>query len=67
MKQKYVNYRDIPSDEPCWLVNSQLWSEFCYAFELETGKATEEQWSEAEVIQWLDIFDHEIETDKIIV
>ena len=67
MKQKYVNYRDIPSDEPCWMVNTRLWNEFCYTYELQEGKSPTEQWSEAEVTQWLDLFIYELEADKILI
>jgi hypothetical protein len=65
MIERHMIYSDIPSDEPCWLVNSRLWKDFCYTYELQEGKAPAEQWSEAEVTQWLDIFAYEMDYDQI--
>ena len=67
MTNVYLKYSDIPSDEPCWMVNSQLWKDFCYTYELQEGRVPEEQWTEAEVTQWLDIFSHELESDNIYI
>jgi hypothetical protein len=53
---KHINYSDIPSDEPCWMVNTRLWNDFCRAHELQDGRFPEQQWSEAEVTQWLDLY-----------
>jgi hypothetical protein len=65
MTKLYINYSDIPSDEACWLVNTRLWNDFCYTYELQEGKSPTEQWSEAEVTQWLDIFEQEMVKDNI--
>ena len=62
---KNISYSDIPSDEACWLVNTRLWNDFCYTYELQEGKSPTEQWSEAEVTQWLDIFEQEMVKDNI--
>ena len=67
MTKLYINYNDIPSDEPCWLVNSKLWTDFCYTYELQEGKSPSEQWTEAEVTQWLDIFDFEMDRTQITI
>lgn len=65
MTNVYLKYSDIPSDEPCWIINTKLWNEFCYTYELQAGRPPEEQWTEAEVTQWMDIFDHEMMKDNI--
>ena len=57
---KTVLYSDIPSDEACWLVNTKLWNEFVYTYEVVEGKPPSEAWSEAEVTQWLDMYDQEM-------
>jgi hypothetical protein len=62
---QYVNYSDIPSDEPCWLVNSRLWTQFCQAYSRRQDHAPTDQWSEAEVTQYLDYLEYEIDS-KII-
>jgi hypothetical protein len=67
MTKLYINYSDIPSDEPCWMVNTKLWNEFCYAYELQEGRFPEQQWTEAEVTQWLDLYcDDVVESDIYI-
>jgi len=60
VNQHYVNYSDIPSNEPCWLVNSRLWSQFCQAWERREGSGPTDQWSEAEVTQYLDCLEDQI-------
>ena len=62
---KKVLYSDIPSDEACWLVNTRLWNEFVYTYEVVEGKPPSEAWSEAEVTQWLNMYDFEQSKDHI--
>lgn len=47
-------YNDIPSEDPCNLVNPPLWKHFnsCYSEIWKIRPASD--WSEAEVVQWLD-------------
>jgi hypothetical protein len=66
VENRYVNYSDIPSDEPCWLVNSRLWTQFCQAYERREGKTPSEQWSEAEVTQYLDYLEYELDSEIIL-
>ena len=66
VEDRYVNYADIPSDEPCWLVNSRLWTQFCQAYERREGKSPNEQWSEAEVTQYLDYLEYEMDSAVIL-
>ena len=47
-------YRDIPNDEVCWLINYELWQKFEEAFNLDNGFMPRPEWSEAEVVQYLD-------------
>jgi hypothetical protein len=66
LENRYMNYSDIPSDEPCWLVNSRLWTQFCQAYERREGKTPSEQWSEAEVTQYLDYLEYEMDSGVIL-
>ena len=66
VENRYVNYNDIPSDEPCWLVNSRLWTQFCQAYERREGKTPTDQWSEAEVTQYLDYLEYELDSEIIL-
>ena len=61
---KTVLYSDIPSDEACWLVNTRLWNEFMYTYEIVEGKPPSEAWSEAEVTQWLNMYDFQQSKDQ---
>lgn len=47
-------YRDVPSDDFCWLVNDKLWSKFETVFNHQNGFMPRPDWSEAEVVQYLD-------------
>jgi hypothetical protein len=66
LENRYMNYSDIPSDEACWLVNSRLWTQFCQAYERREGKTPSEQWSEAEVTQYLDYLEYEMDSGVIL-
>lgn len=47
---------NLPTDQPCAIVNYPLWEVFCEAFRTQTGKpANPLLWTEAEVVQWLDL------------
>lgn len=47
-------YRDVPSDEACWLVNQELWHKFENTFNQDNGFMPRPEWTEAEVVQYLD-------------
>lgn len=47
---------NLPTDQPCAIVNFPLWEVFMEAFRAQTGKpANPLLWTEAEVVQWLDL------------
>lgn len=56
-------YRDLPSDEHCWLVNSALWLQFKEIYKWTYGFYPKDTWSEAEVVQFLDMMDIEAEQE----
>lgn len=46
-------FRDWPDDElPCWETNRLLWQEF---LKLNQLKNPQYVWTEAEVVQWIDL------------
>lgn len=49
---------DIPSSDPCNLVNPKLWKRFMFCYQNIWGPAEKtleaSPWSEEEVVQWLD-------------
>jgi hypothetical protein len=47
---------NLPTNEPCAIVNFPLWEIFTEAYKAQTGKpASPLLWTEAEVVQWLDL------------
>jgi hypothetical protein len=48
-------YKDIPSSKACAQANPELWTWFVRLHEQATGRAVLVPWSEAEVVQWLDL------------
>ena len=47
---------DLPTSEPCAIVNYPLWEVFCTEYKAQTGvPANPLLWTEAEVVQWLDL------------
>lgn len=47
-------YPDIPSDSICWEVNNKLWETFEQIFNKQNGFKPRPEWTEAEVVQYLD-------------
>ena len=56
-------FRGIPSDELCWLVNSARWLQFKEIYKWTYGFYPKDTWSEAEVVQFLDMMDIEAEQE----
>ena len=48
-------FRGVPSDGPCHVANCQLWEVFVDQIKKKTGREPSHGWSEAEVVQWLDL------------
>lgn len=48
-------FRGIPSEGPCHTANCQLWEVFVDQIKKRTGREPSHGWSEAEVVQWLDL------------
>ena len=51
---------DFPSEDFCWLVNSKLWNRFEKTFQKQNGFLPRPEWSEAEVSQYLDLQETEM-------
>lgn len=47
-------FTDVPSDNACWLVNQKLWAKFEKEFNQDNGFMPRPEWTEAEVVQYLD-------------
>lgn len=56
---------DIPRDEPCNSVNPQLFKYFQIEM-FKQGKLPTPNWSEAEVVQWLDTEKDKYYYDKLV-
>ena len=50
-----IKTSDTPSCEACNIENPQLYRIFQKQYLLQTGNITSPNWSEAEVVQWLDL------------
>jgi hypothetical protein len=50
-------YSDIPSDLPCYIVNEDLWEIFSNVYKSENNIRPDGTWTEAEVVQYLDLRD----------
>jgi hypothetical protein len=57
----YDDTPDMPSDQLCAEVNPSLWLQFQKAMIKYVGHVPTVNWSEAEVVQWMDL-----ELDKYI-
>ena len=51
----YDDTPDMPSDVPCREINPKLWTEFQKIMLKFTGHMPTVNWSEAEVVQWIDL------------
>ena len=51
----YDDTPDMPSDERCVDINPKLWAKFQKAMLRYTGNMPTVYWTEAEVVQWLDL------------
>jgi len=51
----YDDTPDMPSDVPCRDCNPQLWTKFQRVMLKHTGRAPTINWTEAEVVQWMDL------------
>jgi hypothetical protein len=56
---------DIPRDDLCKTVNPKLFTYFQIKMFKRTGNLATPNWSEAEVVQWLDQEEH-VEFNKIL-
>lgn len=48
---------DLPTNEPCHIVNQTLWGTFSDCHKDLNGFRPRGTWTEAEVVQWLDWYD----------
>ena len=51
----YDDTPDMPSDVPCKEINAKLWVEFQVAMMKYLGRVPTVNWTEAEVVQWMDL------------
>lgn len=56
---------DIPRDDACKLVNPRLFTYFQLRLFKLTGNLATPNWTEAEVVQWLDQEEH-VEINKVL-
>ena len=51
----YDDTPDMPSDVACQSINPKLWTQFQKAILKYTGRMPTVNWTEAEVVQWMDL------------
>lgn len=54
---------DMPSREPCFKANEQLWKVFLYLYGKVTKKNPDQEWTEEECVYWIDCVFTEIIDD----
>lgn len=57
---------DLPLNKPCYLVNMDLWKHFHNVYKSVNDVRPSGDWTEEEVVQWLDTYRDEPVTDTCV-